>query len=181
MMTLLRIVVVALLLLPVSFQPARALDTPPDQFDQKLKRFEPEAVEAALAYAKMLNLKEQYNKGIPLMRDQLMRQIGAKNPSMNKENTEAFIDAFFQSALVDKADLIEKATVLIMLDLFSKDELIAVSQFYLSPVGKGILGKMPQMMGKLQELQGLVITHIVPEALKDAQAKMKARGVEMKL
>ena len=182
MMTLLRLVVVALLLLlPAGLTPAHALDATPDQFDQKLKQYDPQAVEAALAYSKSLNLKEQFTKGVALMREGLTRQLTAQNPSLSKEHIDIFLDAFFQSALVDKSDVIEKASLLIMLDVFSKDEIVALAEFYASPIGKRIKDKLPQMMGRVPELQGVMMKHIVPEALQVARDKLKARGVDMKI
>jgi hypothetical protein len=177
-----RTIVIAALLLLGGFHPALALDANPAEFERKLKQYDPQAVEAALAYARVFNFKEQFTKGIPLMRDGLSRQLIAKNPALKKEDIDAFLDAFFKSALVDKSDVIEKAILIIMLDIFSKDELIAVSKFYSSQVGQDVLKKMPMMMGKLPELQALMLNNIIiPDAMKSAQDTMKSRGVELKI
>jgi hypothetical protein len=177
MLAWVRIGVVALLM--VFSSGALALD--PDEFDAKLKTYDPEAVAAAQSYARTLNIKEQFTKAAPLMRDGLSRQVAAANPTLKREEVDAFLDAFFQAALVDKADVIEKATLLMTLDVLSKDELVAVAQFYGSPIGKSILSKMPTLMGRIPELQTLMMTKIVPDALQIARDKMKARGVEIRI
>jgi hypothetical protein len=177
MLAWIRIIIVAALV--ACGGAASALE--PDQFDAKLKQYDPEAVAAALSYARSLNVKETLTKAVPLMRDGLARQLAANNPTNKREDIEAFLDAFFQAALVEKADVIEKATLLIALDTMTKEELVAIAQFYATPIGQSILKKMPIMMGRMPELQALMMTHIVPDALRIARDKMKARGVEFRI
>ncbi|MGD0722315.1 MAG: DUF2059 domain-containing protein [Roseiarcus sp.] len=161
---------------------ALAVDaTTPDQFEQKLKTYDPETVAAALAYAKTFNVKDMFAKAAPQMTQNLSRQLKSQNPNLNEDQTREFIGAFMQSALVDNAEVFEQATILIVLDIFSKDELVALNQFYSSPVGAGVLRKMPVLLGRMPELSKVMQTYVLPRALEAARQHMRASGVEVKL
>jgi hypothetical protein len=181
MLGLLRRLAIAAALMGAAAGPAFALDTPPDQFEQKLKSYDPETVAAALAYAKTFNVKEMFTKTAPQMTKNLTQQLKSQNPALSEEQTKDFIGAFMQSALVDNAEVFEQATILIMLDVFSKDELVALNQFYSSPVGAGILKKMPVMMGRMPELSKVMQSYVLPRALEAARRHMRASGVEVKI
>jgi hypothetical protein len=160
---------------------AWALDTQPDQFEQKLKSYDPETVEAARAYARTFDLKGMMEKSAPRIAAAVATQLKAKNPTLNDEQTKLFIDTFMQSGLVDSSDVLEQASIILMLEIFTKDELVALNQFYSSPVGAGILKKFPVMMGRMPEIMQVVQTYIIPRALEAARSTLHARGVEVKI
>ncbi len=160
---------------------AWAFDTQPDQFEQKLKSYDPATVEAARAYARTFDMKGMMEKSAPRIAASLAAQVKAKNPNLNDEQTKLFIDTFMQCALVDNAEVLEQASILLMLDIFTKEELVALDQFYSSPVGAGILKKLPIMMGRMPEIMQVVQTYIVPRALEAAVSRLRERGVEVKI
>jgi hypothetical protein len=63
------------------------------------------------------------------------------------------------------------------LEVFSKDELIALDQFYSSPIGKSIVNKMPQLMNRLPAM----MQAFMPLLRDDLRPKMKAKGKELHL
>jgi hypothetical protein len=61
-------------------------------------------------------------------------------------------------------------TMIAALEVLTKDELIALDQFYSSPVGQSVLSKMPQVMNSLPAMMQVVI-----------RAKLKAKGMDLRL
>jgi len=55
--------------------------------------------------------------------------------------------------------------------------LVALSQFYSSPIGAGILRKFPVLSDRIGNVRKLMKTDIVPRALDAAKAKLKESGV----
>jgi hypothetical protein len=180
-LALTRSVAVALTLACSPAMLARAQQEGPDSYEQKLKSFDPEAVAAAKAYAQMANIKDAFQQAVPAIAKRLTNEVKSKNPKLNEEQVQEFIDAFLHSALVDNADIIQKYSMLMMLDVYTKEELLALNQFYSSAVGSSILKKMPILIIRRGELIHLVQTYIVPRALQAARNSMKARGVEINI
>ena len=79
------------------------------------------------------------------------------------------------------SNVLVQSTILLMLDVLSKDELVALNAFYSSPVGAGILRKMPALMGRMPEIMQLIQTYVLPRALEAARAHMQKNGVEVKI
>jgi uncharacterized protein len=181
MRTFLSRIVLALALLAGGLELALAQGASPDKFAEKLATYDSAAVAAAQAYAKTFDMKGILEKSAPLISNAMLVQLREKNPNLAEDKTKLFIDTFMQSALVDNAEVIEQATVLNMLDIFSRDELIAMNEFYSSPVGAGILKKMPTLMGRMPEITRLMQTYVVPRALAEAKAKLRASGVDVKI
>jgi hypothetical protein len=165
----------------LAFTPAGALDATPDQFEQKLQSYDPAAVDAARAYARVFDMKGMMEKSIPALKQALLRQLKAKNPSLSDAQLDSFFDAFFRGAFVDGAPVLEQATILIMLEVLSKDEIIALNQFYSSPIGQGILAKMPVVLGRMPELMAVMEKYVIPGALESARATMKKGGVDVRI
>ena len=157
---------------------APALESSPtSEFEQKLKGYDPESVAAARQYARAVDMKGMMAKVAPALRQQMIAAARAQNPNLSSAQIETFADAFVKSAFVDNAQAIEEASILMMMDIFDKDELVALGKFYGSPIGASILSKMPKMMEKMPAL----LSSIVPRAIKDAQEKMKKNGLDVKI
>jgi len=164
-----------------AWTPALALEAAPDQFEQKLQTFDPAAVAAARSYARVFDIKGMMEKSMPALKQALLRQLKAKNPALSDPQIDAFFDAFFRGAFIDGAPVLEQATVIIMLEVLSKDEIVALNQFYSSPIGREILGKMPVVMGRMPELMAVMEKYVIPDALEAARATMKKGGVDVRI
>ncbi len=157
---------------------ALALDSSPaNEFEQKLKAYDPESIAAARQYARAADMKGMMARVAPTLRQQVIAGARAQNPNLSSAQIETFADAFVKSAFVDNAQAIEDASILMMMDIFDKDELVALGKFYSSPTGASIMGKMPKMMERMPTL----LSSIVPKAIKDAQEKMKKNGLDVKI
>jgi hypothetical protein len=160
---------------------AVALDLAPDKFDEKLKSYDAATVAAAKAYMRTVGMQNVMAKSAPQIRAAVAAQVKAKNPNVNDAQLNVFLETFFRSAFVDSAPVLEQATLLLMLDVLNKQELDALNQFYASPVGQGILTKMPQLMGRMPELMETMQKYVIPNALEKARAEVKKSGVEVKI
>ncbi len=157
---------------------AQALDSSPtSEFEQKLKAYDPESIAAARQYARAADMKGMMARVAPTLRQQIIAGARAQNPKLSFTQIETFADAFVKSAFVDNAQAIEDASILMMMDIFDKDELVALGKFYSSPIGASIMSKMPKMMERTPTL----LSSIVPRAIKDAQEKMKKNGLDVKI
>jgi hypothetical protein len=121
--------VLGLLVLGAGPEALLAQEAAPSVFEQKLKAYDPDAVAAARDYAQTMNFKEMMEKAVPGLSLAVTKQIKAKNPELKDEQVSSFVDAFLKSALVDSAPVLEQTSILMALDIFNKDELIALSKF----------------------------------------------------
>ncbi len=158
---------------------ASAQQEGPEAYEQKLKSYDPDTVAAAKAYSEMMNIRGAFEQAIPMMSKNLAGELKTKNPKLTDQQVQEFMDVFLHSALVDSADIIQKYSMIMMLDIYTKDELLALNQFYSSPVGSSILKKRPIMMSRIPEMMSLMMKYVIPPALAAARNSMKARGVEI--
>ena len=78
---------------------------------------------------------------------------------------------------MDKLDLLIDLSMISALEVFSKDELIALDEFYSTPVGQSVQAKMPQLVARLPATMQVVM----PLVIEDMRAKLKTNGLEVKL
>ena len=161
--------------------PARAAGVTAEQYEEKLKTYDPAAVEAAKFYAQTFELIASYKKSAPQMEQGMARQLKAKNPDITEEQSKLFIKTFEDVSINDGAAAMERGAVLALLDIMSKDELVALRDFYSSPNGASILKKFGAYSERLAEVKGVMKSEIFPRALEAAKAKLKESGVEVKM
>jgi hypothetical protein len=152
-----------------------------DEYQGKLKAYDPAAVEAATNYAKSFDMVGGFAKNAPKMAEGMTKALKEKNPGITDDQVKDFVETFEHVALVDNADVINHAVVLALLESFSAEEIIALDKFYSTPVGQGILKKFPTVTQKLGEARRLMPTEIMPKAMEAAKAKLKADGLDVKL
>lgn len=151
------------------------------KFEEQLKRFDPVAVGAARSYAQNFDTRKQLQGVSASMRPGLVQLVRSKNANVSEADLSVFFEEFFRVALVEAAPVIEKWTILNMLEVLSTEELVAAEKFYSSPVGKSLMAKMPQLMARMPQMMGLMENTFVPAGLAAAQAKLKAMGKDIKI
>ncbi|MGO9007307.1 MAG: DUF2059 domain-containing protein [Beijerinckiaceae bacterium] len=166
------------LLLGAIPRPASATDLDPKQFDEKLKAYDPALVEAARTYQRTIGMTDQVTKALPMVTGAVARQVKQQTPALNDEQVKEFTDAF-QSAFIDDTKLLEQASALIVLEVFDKDEITALNQFYQSPIGQRVGAKMPQLLGRKVELTTFMHSYIFPDAIGKARDELKKKGVDV--
>jgi hypothetical protein len=152
-----------------------------EDYQAKLKSYDPAAVAAASSYAKSFDMVGAYAKSAPRMAEGLTKQLKEKNPELTDDQIKQFVDTFQHVALVDNADVINHAVVMALLETFSPDEIVALDKFNSTPMGQSILKKFPIISQKLGEARRLMPDEIVPKAIEAAKAKLKVEGVEVKM
>jgi hypothetical protein len=173
--------ILCLIAIALVASPAWTLDVAPSELEQKLEIFDPAAVEAARSYARAADMKALIESTIPSLRQLMTSQVKAKNPSVNDAQVNAFVEAFLKVAYVDQAAIVEQATILLMREVFSTDEIIALNEFYSSPIGRKLLAKMPRFAARTTELTILMQSYVFPQAVEAAQQTMKKNGVDIQL
>ncbi len=151
------------------------------RFEEQLKKFDSKAVAAARSYAKNFDTAAQLKGMSVSMRPGLVQLVKSKNPSIGEADLEIFFEEFFRVALVESAPIIEKWTILNMLEILSSEEIIAADKFYSTPIGRSLMAKMPQLMARMPQMMGLMEKTMIPAGLAAAQAKLRAKGLDIKI
>ncbi len=155
--------------------------TPGAELDKKLAKYDPAAVKAALHYAETFKMKELLGQSISPVRDAIVKIVKQKNPGIDEATQKEFVEVFLRVMYVDHADFFEKYSLVLMLDTFSTEEIVAIDRFYSSEVGRSMLRKMPQLMARLPEMIAVMQKEIVPLAIKEAQKALKAKGKNIRI
>jgi hypothetical protein len=161
--------------------PARAQDFAPSQIEEKLKGYDPATLTVAQAFAKSFNMSGMVEKSVPFLVQGVDRQLRAKNPDLTDEQAQQFVSAFLQSLFEDNGQVLERAAVLTLVEVMSKEELEALIQFQSTPVGASALKKMPTLSARMSQIMPLMQTYVVPRAMGSAQAQMRKNGVDVKI
>jgi hypothetical protein len=151
------------------------------RFEEELKKYDSVAVKAARSYAQNFDTRRQLQAMSVTMRPGLVNLVRSKNPEAKDADLEIFFEEFFRVALVESAPVIEKWTILNMLEVLTTEEIIAADQFYSTPVGKSLMSKMPQLMARMPQMMGLMEKTMVPAGLEAAQAKLRKLGKDFKI
>jgi hypothetical protein len=176
--TLSSLVLSSLILATSVVLPARAEDPSnlPDTVEKRLQAFDPVAVAAARHYYTSPLLKASFTAMIPKIVAGLSAAVEHGNPGLDQASRAEASQAA-QEAITGRLDLIIDMSMVAALEVLSKDELVAVDQFYSSPVGQSVMTKMPQVMNRLPAMMQVVM----PLVIDDLRATMKAKGKDLKL
>lgn len=158
-----------------------AAQGPEAELAKKLSKYDPAAVKAALHYAETFNMKAVLGQSVGPVRDAIVKMVKEKNPGIEEATQKEFVEVFLRVMYVDNADYFAKYSLLLMLDTFSTEEIVAIDEFYSSDVGRSMLKKMPQMMARIPEMIGNIQREIVPQALEEAQKALKAKGKNIRI
>lgn len=158
-----------------------AAQAPDAELNKKLEKYDPAAVKAALHYLEVFNMKAVLAQSVAPVRDAIVKMIREKNQGIDDATLKEFVEVAVKVMYVDNADFYEKFTIVLMLDIFSKDEIVAIDRFYSSDVGRSMLKKMPQMMARMPEMFMIMQKEIIPLALEEAQKTLKAKGKNIRI
>jgi hypothetical protein len=143
--------------------------------EKRLQSFDPAAVAAARHYYHSPLLQTAFKAMVPQMMRAMDAAIQQSNPNLDAAAKRETLD-IAQEAVNGKIELITDLSMVAALEVFSKDELVAIDQFYSSAAGQSVLTKMPQVMSKLPSMMQVVM----PLMLDDLRAKLKAKGVDLR-
>jgi hypothetical protein len=169
--------VVALAL--VGGAPARAQSS--SELNQKLAKYDPAAVKAALHYFEVADMKSMLTPSVAPMRDAIVNMTKGKNPGVDDATLKEFVEIVLKVMYVDNAEFFEKFTIVTMLDIYTTEEIIAIDKFYSSDVGRSMIKKTPQIIARLPQMFSILQNEIVPLALQEAQKALKAKGKDIRI
>lgn len=159
--------------------PARAAEPVPadhDALEKRLATYDPAALTAARHYygspaikAGMLSVADNVERS-------MLNFIAKENPSLSQAQL-AQIQTITRNALNERFDLMSEMTMVAALDTLTTQEIVAVDQFYSSPVGSSVLSKMPQIAARMPS----IMQAIMPGYIAEIKTKLKAANPELKL
>jgi uncharacterized protein len=170
----------ALLLLVIGVATAARADQPPPAVPQseqdveaRLKTFDPEAVAAARHYYASPKVKAGMMAMVAGLGPALVANAEKARGAALSDSDKAKVYAAVNKALADNYDYMMSINMLAALEVLSKDQLVALDQFYSSPVGQSILDKMPQVGQRLP----VMLRSFMPKFMASVQENMKSAGL----
>jgi hypothetical protein len=159
-----------------SLAPAETLPKNSAALEKQLATHDPKAVAAARHYYETPAIKTGMVAMLNNVTKSMLGLVSQQNPGLSQQQLTD-VGQVVQQAMTDRLDLLIQMSMLVALDTFTTDELVAMDRFYSSPEGSGILAKMPKLAAQMPAM----IQTIMPDYLNDIKTKMKEKGTELKL
>jgi len=134
----------------------------------------PKALALTRRYLAALHMKDNFRPMMNgLMKSMLDQQAASSElkPEQRALVVRAVTEAFDESMQAGMLDRMMEAMVPSMATVFSEDELQALVDFYESPKGQAIVGKMPAF----GQLAGVEMMKFMPEMQADLKARVTAK------
>jgi hypothetical protein len=169
---------ICLVMVLAAIAPAQADPVPSTgpALEKRLASYDPKAVTAARHYFLTPAIKTGMLAMIDNMNNAMLGLIAKQNAGLTPDQANR-VKQVVGDALKERLDLLTQMNMVVALDTFSTDEIVALDKFYSSPEGVAILSKMPKMM---QQLPAMMQT-IMPDYLNEVKTKLKASDPELKL
>jgi hypothetical protein len=155
---------------------AQERSSPSANIRNRLSQFDPRAVAAAKHYFDIPQLKSGILGGTNNTSRSIMTGLSRQN-SAHSEEAKANLQRIVDQVVAGEFALMQTINEIAALETFSTQEMIALDDFYSSPAGQVMLGKMPQLSLRI----GPMVQSVVPEMVQEIRAKMRDQGVELKL
>jgi hypothetical protein len=151
----------------------QALPLNEQQVEERLKSFDPEAVAAARRYYLSPAMKDGMLSIIrslsPAMLAQEKKQCGCQ---LSDKDSAKLVESL-DKAMAENVDFLIGLNMVVALEVLSKNDLIALANFYSSPVGQDAMGKMPQLSQRLPS----IMQSFLPLFMSSLRSEMKANGL----
>ena len=140
------------------------------QIEEKLKTFDPTAVTAARHYYTSPKVRGGMLSMLSSMTPAIIASEEKQKHGALSDADKAQIGGAIDRAMAANFDYLIGLNMIAALELLSKDQLVALDNFYSSPMGQSILESMPKI-GK--RLPGMM-SAFMPKFINSVQAEMKA-------
>jgi hypothetical protein len=163
----------------LSALPVRAAEpvpSTPSAIDKRLAAYDPRAVAAARHYYSTPALRSALVAMVDSVNKSMLGLVSQQNPGIAPDQLVK-VQKIVGDAMKERLDLLQQMSMVVALDTFSTDELVALDKFYSSPEGASVLGKMPKLAAQMPAM----MQAIIPDYLNDVKTKLKASGTELKL
>ena len=158
---------------------ARAAEPVPansSALEKRLQSYDPRAVAAARHYYGMPALKTGMIAMVDNLDKAMIAMVAKQNPNLSPQQA-ATIQKIVGDAMKARIDLLQDMSMVIALDTFTTDELVALDKFYSSPEGSSVVAKLPKLTAQMPAM----IQSIMPDYLNEIKTKVKSAGAELKL
>lgn len=152
------------------------------RFRRTIAESDSKAVEAARFYYRNVRLKTEFEKLVRMHQIGIENFIRQKNPNLTPKEIEEFVRDVFVVFSDKYDDYLENWSILNLMSIFSKEELIALREFYRTDVGKSILEKETKVMSNFTRvLVPTVNGRLIFGAIQEVQGRLKLLGKEIKI
>ncbi|MDR3462875.1 MAG: DUF2059 domain-containing protein [Beijerinckiaceae bacterium] len=163
----------------VAASPLRAAEPVPTDrgaLEKRLATYDPAAVKAARHYYGSPALKAGLVAVIDNVQKSMTGFVSKQNPSLSAEQL-AKIQTIVRDSMNERLDLILEMSMVVALDTMTTPEIVALDQFYSSPLGSSIIAKLPQIAARMPS----IMQAVMPDYINDIKTKLKAANPELKL
>ena len=161
---------------PPSGHAEEAMPATGPALEKRLATYDPRAVAAVRHYfespaihSSLVALTNNMNKAV-------VGALAKQNPGLDPKQADD-IQRVVGDAVKERLGLLTQMNMVVALDTFSTEELVAMDAFYTSPTGAGILAKLPKMMSHLPGM----IQAIMPDYMSEVKTKLQVAHPELKL
>ncbi len=156
---------------PPGFQPP--LPTDGKQLRDQLMSYDQVAVAAARHYYQSASVKRDMMTMVQALTPSIVASIEKqKGKALQPDEREKIVAATTKAAQTHM-ELLVGLNMVAALQTMTREELLALDQFYTSPIGQSILAKMPQLN---QRLPG-IFDAFIPRYSETVEAEIKATGI----
>ena len=160
----------------VSGHAAEPVPSTPSAIDKRLSNYDPRAVAAARHYYNLPALRTGLIAVIDSVNKSMIGMVAQQNPRLTPDQIGK-VQQVVSDAMKERLTLLQQMSMVVALDTFTTDEMVALDAFYSSPEGSSVLGKMPRIAAQMPAM----MQTIMPDYLNEIKAKLKASGTELKL
>ena len=179
----LRLWICAVLMFALHLGQTALAQTAPDyqiaRVEAELKKYEPAAVAAAreqLDLADNPQTRAAMAEQLKGIRQGLINALKADGETISDETADEFMDEFLKIMTVENADVRRNVILLALLESFTTEELVAMSNFYKTGIGTEIAKKISAYSIKVSTMSSQVSIQMVPVAMQAARERLRKRG-----
>jgi hypothetical protein len=141
--------------------------------EPELSKYDPRAVAAARHYFDSPAIKAGIIAIVSNIDSAVSDQLLKENPKFSPTKADQ-VKKVVDDSSADLVDLLMPMHIIAALDIYTPDELVALDDFYSSPLGASVLKKTPQLAAQAPA----IIQAVMPRYLTSLQARLKAAGLE---
>ena len=147
--------------------------------EQELRKFDPAAVAAAREQLDMIDnaeTREAKKSSLNGFREALINGLKADGSAVSSEVADEFMEEFLKISVVEHADAHRNVILLSMLESFTKDEIVAMADFYKSGIGLSVAKKLPAYSIRMGAMLSQLSAQLLPLAMQTARERLRQRG-----
>lgn len=139
----------------------------------------PESQEAARALVEAMGMREQVGTMLGQMRGLLVQSIQQQSPNAPQGEAARVVDEFLMPEFQARSGEIAEATAEIWAARLTAAELRELAAFYATPLGRKLLGAIPEVTAEALRFGQAWGARVAGEAIAKHRAALRARGFNL--